>query len=48
MRVSYHPGLPKDIKRFEAQYLDVSERLALRFRAAVDDAIEQILDESNW
>ena len=42
MRVSYHPGFPKDIKRFEAQYLEVSERLALRFRAAVDDAIEQI------
>jgi hypothetical protein len=42
MRVAYHPGFPKDIKRFEAQYLEVSERLALRFRAAVDDAIEQI------
>jgi hypothetical protein len=42
MRVSYHPGFPKDIKRFEAQYQGVSERLALRFRAAVDEAIDQI------
>jgi hypothetical protein len=42
MRASYHPDFPKDIKRFEAQYLEVSERLASRFRAAVDDAIEQI------
>ena len=42
MRVAYHPDFPKDIKRFEAQYLAVSERLALRFRAAVDDAIELI------
>ena len=42
MKVSYHPDFPKDIKRFEAQYREVSERLALRFRGAVDDAIEQI------
>jgi hypothetical protein len=42
MRVAYHPDFPKDIKRFEAQYLEVSERLGARFRAAVDDAIEQI------
>jgi len=42
MRVSYHPDFPKDIKRFEAQYLEVSERLALRFRAVVDEAIKQI------
>jgi len=42
MRVSYHPDFPKDIKRFEAQYREVSSRLALRFRAEVDKAIEQI------
>jgi hypothetical protein len=42
MRVSYHPGFPKDIKWFEVQYLEVSEPLALRFRATVDDAIEKI------
>lgn len=42
MRVAYHPDFPKDIKRFEAQYRRVSEGLALRFRAAVDNAIEHI------
>ena len=38
MRVVYHPDFPKDIKRFEKQYRDISERLALRFRAEVDGA----------
>ncbi len=42
MRLVYHPEFPKDIKRFEAQYQEVSGRLALRFRAEVDDAIERI------
>jgi hypothetical protein len=42
MRVIYHPEFPKDIKRFEAQYREVSERLAARFRRALDDAIERI------
>ena len=42
MIVSYHLDFPKDIRRFEAQYRDVSERLALRFRAEVDTAIERI------
>ncbi len=40
MRVSYHPDFPKDIKGFEAQYRQVSTRLALRFCADVDAAIE--------
>ena len=39
MRVLYHPDFPQDIKRFERQYRDVSKRLALRFRAAVEKAI---------
>ena len=43
MRVSYHPSVPKDIKRFESQYSEISQRLALRFRADVDQAIEQIV-----
>ena len=42
MRVSYHPDFPKHIKRVEAQYREVSQRLALRFRAEVDKAIERI------
>jgi len=42
MRVSFHPEFPKDIKRFETQYGEVSPRLALRFRQEIDKAIEQI------
>jgi hypothetical protein len=42
MRVVYHPEFPKDIKRFEAQYREISERLASRFRSEVNDAIERI------
>ena len=42
MRVSYHPDFPKDIKRFEAQYGEISPGLALRFRREVDKAIERI------
>ena len=42
MKVIYHPEFPKDIKRFEAQYREVSEPLASRFRGAVDDAVGRI------
>src|SRR5438105_1981604 len=42
MRVFYHPDFPKDIKRFEAQYSKISEKLALRFRSDVDRAIDRI------
>ena len=42
MRIVHHPEFPKDIKRFEAQYREISDRLAQRFRAEVDDAIERI------
>jgi hypothetical protein len=42
MRVVYHPDFPREIKGFEAQYREVSERLGLRFHAEVDEAIERI------
>ncbi len=42
MRVVYHPEFPQEIKRFEAQYREISDRLALRFRAEVDDVIERV------
>jgi hypothetical protein len=42
VKVIYHPDFPKDIRRFEAQYCEVSEALARRFRLAVDDAIARI------
>jgi hypothetical protein len=42
MRVVYHPDFPKDIRRFEAEYRGISNRLAVRFRAEANDAIERI------
>ena len=42
MKIVYHPNFPKDIKYFEAQYHDISDRLAERFCVEVDDAIERI------
>jgi len=42
VKVIYYPEFPKHIKRFEAQYREVSEALAVRFRQAVDDAIQRI------
>ena len=42
MRVVYHPDFPKEIKAINAQYREVSDRLGLRFRAEVDEAIERI------
>jgi hypothetical protein len=42
MRVVYHPDFPKEIKGFETQYRGISDRLAIRFRSEVDDAIERI------
>jgi len=42
VKVIYHPDFPKDIKRFEVQYREVSEPLASRFRGTVEDAIGRI------
>ena len=42
MTVYYHPEFPQDIKKFEAQYRDISARLGQRFRADIDKAIERI------
>jgi hypothetical protein len=42
MTVVYHPEFPQDIKRFEAQYQEISLQLGRRFRAEVDKAIEYI------
>jgi hypothetical protein len=44
MRVLYHPGFPKDVRRFEADYSKISPGLATRFRKAVDDALDAIKD----
>jgi len=42
MRVVYHPDFPKEIKSFEAQYFQLSQKLAQRFRADIDDIIEKV------
>jgi hypothetical protein len=42
MRVVFHPDFPREIKTFESQYREVSERLASRFRAEIDEGIAQI------
>jgi hypothetical protein len=42
MTVLYHPEFPEDIKRFEAQYREISEPLSLRFRAEVEESIRKI------
>jgi hypothetical protein len=42
MRVVFHPDFPKEIKKFTAEYRQISERLGLRFRKEVDEAITRI------
>jgi hypothetical protein len=42
MRVIFHPDFAKDIRRFEAEYSQISEGLALRFRSEVDQALDAI------
>jgi hypothetical protein len=47
MTVVYHPEFPQDIKKFEAQYREISARLGQRLRADVDKAIEHIKKSPN-
>ena len=42
MRVFFHPEFPKDVRRFETEYTQVSDGLAARFRQEVDRAVEAI------
>jgi hypothetical protein len=42
MTVSYHPEFPQDIKKYEAQYREISPKLGLRFRVEVEKAIRRI------
>jgi hypothetical protein len=42
MRVIFHPEFSSDILRFEAQYSQISEGLAARFRDEVLQAIDTI------
>jgi hypothetical protein len=47
MRVLFHPEFPKDVRRFAAEYANVSTGLALRFRKEIDDAVEAIKSSPN-
>ena len=42
MRVIFHPEFAEDIRRFEAEYAQVSEGLAIRFRSEIDQALDEI------
>jgi hypothetical protein len=42
MRIVFHPDFPKDIRKFAADYREISGGLAARFRKEVEDAIDAI------
>ncbi len=47
MRVIFHPEFPKDIRRFEADYAQISSGLAARFRQEIEDAVTSIKASPN-
>jgi hypothetical protein len=47
MTFVYHPEFPQDIKKFEAQYREISQRLGHRFRAEVEKAIQRVKESPN-
>lgn len=42
MKIVFHSDFPREQRKFEAEYGEISSALALRFRADVDAAIEAI------
>lgn len=42
MKVRFHPDFPRDQRKFEAGYAEISAGLAVRFRSEVDGAIEAV------
>jgi hypothetical protein len=42
MTIVYHPNFPKDIRRFAADYKEISDGLAARFRKEVEEGIDAI------
>jgi len=42
MTVVYHPEFAKDVRKFAAEYLEISPGLAERFLKEVDDALEAV------
>ena len=43
MKVSFHPEFPKDIRRFERDYAQISENLSKRFRREADSPVDAII-----
>ena len=43
MKVLFHPDFPKDIRAFQAEYVEISTNLGKRFRQEIDDAIEAVI-----
>lgn len=42
MTVIFHPEFPKDIRKFESGYAEISSGLALRFRVEIEAAVEAV------
>jgi hypothetical protein len=42
MTVIFHPEFPKDIRKFESGYAEISSGLALRFRTEIDVAVAAV------
>lgn len=43
MKVVFHPEFPRDIRKFEGEYAQISDGLAHRFRREVDSAVDAIM-----
>ena len=43
MKVSFHPEFPKDIRKFERDYAQISESLSKRFRRETDSSVDAII-----
>lgn len=42
MKVAFHPEFPTEQRKFEADYAEISDGLASRFRQEIDDAIAAV------
>jgi len=42
MKVVFHPEFPKDVRKFEGDYAQISEGLSQRFRCEIDSAVDAI------
>jgi hypothetical protein len=42
MKIVFHPEFPRDQRKFQAAYAEISPGLAARFRQEIADAVEAI------